>query len=270
MEPIPQITPIPPVSSSDNRYNGTRLPVLRIDAVTVTRNLPPSVSSVGTASVVKSSLSRPTIEMPTASLDYPDVIDVPDSSNFEVATDKTPSNDKGKKSKAGDDGANKAKALTPQLPPAIIQPQPPAVLYTNQSLPSLTAAPAAPPAAQPVAVAPQPSATPTGATVTLPLLGTLPLPSKENVALASTTAVTATFVAVLGKAAFEASLEGAKPLLRMLAIRYKKMRKRDLSDDELQLEFAFAAKRKGKRTFGEILKDTKEYFSENFFEDLIG
>ena len=108
--------------------------------------------------------------------------------------------------------------------------------------------------------------------VTLPFVGTMPLPSKEAMAIATTTAVAATFVAVLGKAAFEASLEGIRPVLRLLLIRYKKLRNRDLSEAELQLEFAFEMdkKRKGKRTFGQAMADLRDYLRENFLEDLIG
>ena len=277
MDPIPQISPIPAVSVSDNRYNGTRLPVLRIDPVTVTRDLPPSVSatgaSTGRSTQAPTTASRPGLDVPAPGLEYPE-LNVPTQAEFNAVSDKNEKgNSKDNKSKTEDDSA-KARELSNKLPPpAIIQPVPRDPQLTSQPFPTFTSLAPASPGALPAAAPPKSAATTTattGATVNLPLLGTVPLPSKESMALASTTAVTATFVAVMGKAAFEASLEGIKPILRLLAIRYKKLRKRELNVEEIQLEFSFAMKKKGKRTIGEMLKDIKEYFSENFFDDLIG
>jgi hypothetical protein len=277
VDPIPQITPIPSVSVSVNRYNGTRLPVLRIEPVTVTRDLPPSVSAAGPSSgrslgQAPSPASRPGLDVPAPGLEYPE-LNVPTQAEFNAVSGNNEKNNNKENKKNTADETAKARELSNKLPPppAITPPLPRDQLTTSQSYPALTVptSPAAQPAAPPPKSATTTTAT-TGATVNLPLLGTVPLPSKESMALASTTAVTATFVAVLGKAAFEASLEGIKPILRLLAIRYKKMRKRELNVEEVQLEFSFAMKRKGKRTLGEMLKDIKEYFSENFFDDLIG
>ena len=252
-------------------YAGNRLPVLKIDAVTVTSDLPPTVSAPARSGTRpepdNASLSRPSVEIPSLKIDYPVIRDFPTQGDF--VEEARPDANNSKNNKKSDDDTSKSRELSSKLPPnAQLQQlfRPP--ISTLQAGGNLQLQ--AKPQEAPAAVVPPVQAEPKAATLTLPLLGTFPLPSKENVALASTTAVTATFVAVLGKAAFEASLEGIKPLLRLMAIRYKKMRNRDLSDQELQMEFSFEMKRKGKRTFAQSMGDLRDYFKDNFFDDLIG
>ncbi len=247
---------------------GSRLPVLKIDAVSVTRDLPPSLSAPEPSSNREyrpAPLSRPTVDVPKSpQLDYP-VYTLPTQGEFAEAAE--PSSNKSNDKKASDKDTANARELSSKLPPtgAIQQLFRPPTPLLQEGFRPLAATNNALPAPAPVAKPEAPAAS-----VTLPLVGTIPLPSRESVALASTTAVTATFVAVLGKAAFESSLEGIKPLLRIAAIRYKKMRNRDLSDQELQMEFSFEMKQKGKRTFAQSMGDLRDYFRDNFFDDLIG
>ena len=250
-------------------YAGNRLPVLKIDAVAITSDLPPTVSSQVTSATRpepgNASLSRPSVQIPSLKIDYPVIDRLPIAGEF--IEQEEPDSNNSKNNKKSDDDASKARDQSSKLPLSQLQQQAPQPIATNQAGANsqLQAKPQQAPAA-PIQAQVEPKA----ATVTLPFLGTIPLPSKENVALASTTAVTATFVAVLGKAVFEASLEGIKPLLRIAAIRYKKMRNRDLTNQELQTEFSFEMKRKGKRTFAQSLGDLRDYFRQNFFDDLIG
>ena len=269
MEPVPQVLRFTPLPAS-RAQPAVRVPVLKIDPVTVTRDLPPSVTTPSAATgrlVINGATgTRPTIEVPGVELDYP-VVNVPTQEEFDAAVNQN----KGNQNQESSGDTAKARELSARLPNTGALQQ---VLYRPQLLrqqegfgtgltlqqPSAPAAPA--PKAEQLA---SPS-------VTLPFVGTMPLPSKEAMAIATTTAVAATFVAVLGKAAFEASLEGIRPVLRLLLIRYKKLRNRDLSEAELQLEFAFEMdkKRKGKRTFGQAMADLRDYLRENFLEDLIG
>lgn len=268
MEPVPQVLRFTPLPAS-RAQPAVRVPVLKIDPITVTRDLPPSVTTpssvTGRPGIIGATGTRPTIEVPGVELDYP-VVNVPTQEEFDAAVNQN----KGNQNQESSQDTAKARELSARLPNTGALQQ---VLYRPQLLQQqgignrLTlqqpAAPAAPaPKAEQLA---SPS-------VTLPFVGTMPLPSKEAMAIATTTAVAATFVAVLGKAAFEASLEGIRPVLRLLLIRYKKLRNRDLSEAELQLEFAFELdkKRKGKRTFGQAMADLRDYLRENFLEDLIG
>lgn len=273
MSPLPRVqagqtinpVTIDPVAATSE----VRLPVLKIKGITVTRDLPASVTDPGTrTSPVKPSgqtLTRPTLDVPAYTLDYP-VIDAPTQEEFDAAVN---ANNRNSRNDSGDE-TTKARELSNKIPtPAILQQviRPlPQLQLDGRGLGIVPAAPVAPKAPQPTAQQSE------GASVTLPLLGTMPLPSKESVALATTTAVAATFVAVLGKAAIEASLEGFRPALRILLIRYKKLRSKELSDQERQLEFAFhlEKKHKAKRTFRQGLADLRDYFRENFLEDLIG
>ena len=239
---------------------------MRINAVTVTRDLPPTVSAVGPTAGATSqgptTLARPTIDVPGIDLDYP-VVNAPTEEEFDAAVN---SNTNQKKKDTGDETA-KARELSAKLPsPAVLKPQAPALLSQLDQAGQRATLPALPPVA---AKGPQPAAT-TSATISLPLLGTMPLPSKEALTLASTTAVTATFVAVLGKAALETSLERLKPAARMLKIGVKKMRSGQLTHEEQQLDFAFNLKNKDKRGIGGFFGDIRDYLKKNFFDHLVG
>jgi hypothetical protein len=269
MEPVPQVLRLTPIPAS-RAQPAVRVQVLKIDPVTVTRDLPPSVTTPSAATgplVINGATgARPTIEVPGVELDYP-MVNVPTQEEFDAAVNQN----KGNQNKESSEDAAKARELSARLPNTGALQQ---VLYRPQLLQQqdfgtgLTLQQPAAPVATPAPKAEQPASP----SVTLPFVGTMPLPSKEAMAIATTTAVAATFVAVLGKAAFEASLEGIRPVLRLLLIRYKKLRNRDLSESELQLEFAFEMdkKRKGKRTFGQAIADLKDYLRDNFLEDLIG
>jgi hypothetical protein len=193
-------------------------------------------------------------------------VNAPTEEEFDAAVNSKTNQ---KKKDTGDETA-KARELSTKLPmPAVLKQQAPALLSQLDQAGQRASLPL--PAALPVAAAkaPQPAPT-TSATISLPLLGTMPLPSKEALTLASTTAVTATFVAVLGKAALETSLEGLKPAVRLLAIRVKKMRSGELTHEEQQLDFAFNLKNKDKRGIGGFFRDIRDYLKNNFFDDLVG
>lgn len=270
VEPIPQIVPIPQVVGPSNRYDGVRLPVLRIDAAAVTRQLPPSVSAPEATSGQRfPSLARPVVDVPQIGLDYPE-INVPTKDEFDAAASASQGGGQGKAKDAGSDNSA-ARELTGKFTPSAVPVPPAPVVQTPAIIPSLPGGLTVPDPPQ----APTPAATPPtsaseNGSVTLPFIGTVPLPSQESIALASTTAVTATFVAVMGKAVFEASLDGLKPLIRLMAIRIKKMRKKNLTVEEIQLEFALTRKQKGRPGIGQRLSDLKQYMNDHFFDDLVG
>ena len=269
MSEIPKIQAgVSPVGSS-GRIQGTQS--LRLNVIVgppVTRSLPISLSAkqAGQQNAgVSTGLTaiKPTIDVPGVDIEYP-VVDAPTQEEFDAAV-----NSNGGEKKSEDSGdASKAKALSNNLPlpQQLIQNQAPQrdsgdnkpVVNKN----GLTATLPDPNAQKPNATV--------AAQVTLPFFGSIPMPSKEAMALASTTAVTATMVAVVGKAAVEASIEAIKPLLKVAVIRFKKLTSSSLSDEELQLEFAYVMESKKSVTIKDKFKNFLLFVKDNFFDVMLG
>lgn len=269
MAPIPNVNVnIVPTVTTSPAQPPARFLIRRIDGVTVTRQLPATISAREAASggnrTPGSALMPPTIEVPGVDLDYP-VVDVPTQAEFDEAVkNNSPKKDK---SDTSDEEA-KAKDLAAR-PPA------PAVLQAITPVNPLVQADALP--INPANIA-APTTTPgdqgnnTANTnqVTLPFLGTVPMPSKEALTLASTTAVTATFVAVLGKAGLEASMEGMKPLARIAIIRVKKLMSGELTHTERQLDFAHQLTKKNQNGPHSFVGDFLDYVKKHTIPDLLG
>jgi len=266
---IPKINVGTSSATSIGRIQAVQSPgIKRIDGSPVTRSLPIPVfgKQVGkdTSASTGLSLIKPTIDVPGIEIDYP-VIDAPTQQEFDAAV-----NSNGGEKNSGDSGdASKARSISNNLPL-------PQQLVQNQAAPrengENTAAlnknglTATLPNPNPIAQLPTAEV---GAQVTLPLLGTIPLPSKEAMALASTTAVTATMVAVLGKAAIEAGIEGIKPLLRVAAIRFKKLTSKSLTDEELQLDFAHTLETRKSVTIKDKIVNLGKFVKDNFFDVML-
>ena len=267
MAEIPKINVSTSSATSIGRIQAVQSPgIKRIDGSPVTRSLPITVSGkqVGkdTSASTGLSLIKPTIDVPGIEIDYP-VIDAPTQEEFDAAV-----NSNGGEKNSEDSGdASKAKAISNNLPL-------PQQLVQNQAAPRENGENTAAlnknglTATLPNPIRQQPTAE-VGAQVTLPLLGTIPLPSKESMALASTTAVTATMVAVLGKAAIEAGIEGIKPLLRVAAIRFKKLTSKSLTDEELQLDFAHTLETRKNVTIKDKIVNLGKFVKDNFFDVML-
>jgi hypothetical protein len=264
---IPKINVGTSSATSIGRIQAVQSPgIKRIDGAPVTRTLPITVSAKqsgkDTSASTGLSIIKPTIDVPGVEIDYP-VVDAPTQEEFDAAV-----NSNGGEKKSEDSGdASKAKALSNNLPL-------PQQLVQNQALQRDSGATTAGLNKNGLTAAlpnlnPQPPTTEVGAQVTLPLLGTFPLPTKEAMALASTTAVTATMVAVLGKAGIEAGIEGIKPLLRVAAIRFKKLTSRSLTTEELQLDFAHAMEGRKNVTIKDKLANLGKFVKDNFFDVLL-
>jgi hypothetical protein len=268
MAPVPKVNVsiIPPVNASPTQATG-RFLIKRIDGLAVTRELPITVSARGAAiegnRTPGSSLMPPIIDVPAADIDYP-VVDVPTQAEFDEAVkNNAPKKDR---SENTDEEKTKAKDLAARPPaPGVVQ----AIQPVNPLLQANTAPINPGTTVPPAATQETTNNTATTNQVTLPFLGTVPLPSKEALTLASTTAVTATFVTVLGKAALESSMEGLKPLVRIAMIRAKKLFSGELSHEELQLDFAHQLTKKNQNPTLAFLGDCFDYVRNNIFGDLL-
>lgn len=94
--------------------------------------------------------------------------------------------------------------------------------------------------------------------VEVPIVGEVPIPPKEQVILAGTTAVAVTTATLGGKYFVEQMLKVLKPLVKQLILRGKKLLGREYSDYELQMAFAFDLQEKGMKKVAKALeKDRK-------------
>lgn len=98
---------------------------------------------------------------------------------------------------------------------------------------------------------------PISAEMQVPILGSVPIPTNKEVALAGTTAMAATAAALLGKSAVEFLLKFFKPIANQLYVRGKKLLSKDLTDYELQLFFAFEHQKKLDKLFKKEQKKQK-------------
>jgi len=107
----------------------------------------------------------------------------------------------------------------------------------------------------------QPSSTSTqigSPEIHVPILGTVPVPTNKEVALAGTTAMAATAAALLGKSAVDFLLKFFKPIVNQLFVRGKKLLNKDLTDYELQIFFAFEKDTQMKKVSKLLKKEQKK------------
>ncbi len=80
--------------------------------------------------------------------------------------------------------------------------------------------------------------------IEVPIIGEVPVPPKEQVILAGTTATASVAAAIIGKSMVEWMVGKMKPIVQQIFIRGKKLLNRDLTPYELQLYFAAELDRK--------------------------
>ena len=80
--------------------------------------------------------------------------------------------------------------------------------------------------------------------IEVPLIGQVPVPPKEQVILAGTTATASVAAALVGKSVVEWMVKKFKPVVERIFAQLNKMRKKDLTDYEIQLIFAYEHQKK--------------------------
>jgi hypothetical protein len=157
-------------------------------------------------------VDMPIINMPDTTIKYP-VIDVPTQEEFDAAV-------RAEQKKKEEEKEEKSRGL-PDTTPIIPQVQVPQestqdkiIKETNQS-------------------------TNLGVPVIeVPIIGEVPVPPKEQVILAGTTATASVAAALIGKSMVEWMVGKMKPIVQQIFIRGKKLLNKDLTPYELQLYFA--------------------------------
>ena len=94
--------------------------------------------------------------------------------------------------------------------------------------------------------------------IEVPLLGPIPVPPKEQVILAGTTATASVAAALIGKSMVEWMVSKMKPIIQQILIRGKKLLNRDLTPYELQLYFAAELDKKNLKLLKKEWKEEKK------------
>jgi hypothetical protein len=156
----------------------------------------------------------PIINMPDTTIKYP-VIDVPTQEEFDAAV-------RAERKKQEESQEEKSRGLpdtTPVIPQQLIQ----------QGVQS---------AQSPVQVENTPTTNLGVPVIEVPIIGEVPVPPKEQVILAGTTATASVAAALVGKSLVEWMVGKMKPIVQQIFVRGKKLLSKDLTPYELQLYFA--------------------------------
>lgn len=102
--------------------------------------------------------------------------------------------------------------------------------------------------------------------IEVPIIGEVPIPPKEQVILAGTTATASVAAALVGKSVVEWLVGKMKPIVQQIFVRGKKLLNRDLTPYELQVFFAFektaSLKKVNKLLKKEQKKDKQRQYKE--------
>ena len=177
-------------------------------------------------------LTLPVIDMPNPTLNYP-VIDVPTQEEFDAAV-------KAEQKKKEEEKEEKSRGL-PDSKPVLPQVQIP--VQNTQDNRNLSDQPPSNNLGVPV--------------IEVPLIGQVPVPPKEQVILAGTTATASVAAALVGKSVVEWLVKKFKPVVERIFAQLNKMRKKDLTEYEIQLIFAYEHQQKINKTLKKEQKKEK-------------
>ena len=94
--------------------------------------------------------------------------------------------------------------------------------------------------------------------IEVPIIGEVPIPPKEQVILAGTTATASVAAALIGKSMVEWMVGKMKPIVQQIFIRGKKLLNKDLTDYELQLYFTSELDKKNLKLLKKEWKEEKK------------
>jgi hypothetical protein len=100
--------------------------------------------------------------------------------------------------------------------------------------------------------------------IEVPIVGEVPIPPKEQVILAGTTATASVAAALVGKSLVEWMVNKMKPIVQQIFVRGKKLLSRDLTPYELQVYFAFEKSASLKKVNKLLKKEQKSEKKEQY------
>ena len=190
--------------------------------------LPPSIRT----------LQKPVVEVPSANLPYYEQLDVPTMEQWKQMVEGQNTQEEKKEEEQIKD-RQIPPPPTPQLPPVVQNSQDNRII--SDDTPTNTNNLGVP-------------------VIEVPLIGEVPIPPKEQVLLAGTTATASVAAAIVGKSLVEWMVGKMKPIVQQVYVQVKKRLHRDLTPYELQVDFAaeLGLKKKLVKSFQKELKKKKQ------------
>jgi hypothetical protein len=233
-----------PNINANNQINANGIPVIGINnGPSIIPTISPPVIQQTQQSVI-TNLEVPIFRFTDPSFKYP-TLRVPTQAEFDEAV-------RAEKKAQEDEKAEKSRGL-PDAPvpfiPQIVVPPP------TQEVPNVQT--------PPVELLKPETGIPI---IEVPILGPIPVPPKEQVILAGTTATASVAAALVGKSVVEWLVAKMKPIVKQIFVRGKKLLNRDLTPYELQIFFAFEKEDKLKKVAKLLKKEQKAEKLKQFKE----
>ena len=229
--------PIDPISNTNGianiKNNANIIPKVGVEGPSIIPTIDPPVVYAAPPPVSRG-LTLPVFTAPDPSIKYP-VIDVPTQEEFDAAV-------KAEKQKQEEEREEKSRGL-PDSKPIAPQVQVPVVdKQDNRNISDDT------PANNNLGVP----------VIEVPIVGEVPVPPKEQVILAGTTATASVAAALIGKSLVEWMVNKMKPIVQQIFVRGKKLLSRDLTPYETQIFFAFEKSQSLKKVNKLLKKEQKK------------
>jgi len=213
--------PIDPVNNANQitniGVNANQVGNIGIGGPPIIPTINPPVTKSVTVPVVRG-MELPVILMPDTRIKYP-TIDVPTQEEFDAAVKEEQKKQEKEEEKDKPRGLPDTKPVIPQIQVPLQETQ------NNQNDADLV---------------PTNTNTNLGVPVIeVPIIGEVPVPPKEQVILAGTTATASVAAALVGKSLVEWMVAKMKPIVQQIFVRGKKLLNRDLTPYETQIFFAF-------------------------------
>ena len=184
----------------------------------------------------------PIINMPDTTIKYP-VIDVPTQEEFDAAV-------RAEQKKKEEEKEEKTRGL-PDTQPVLPQVQVP--IQNNQDNQNI------------LDQSTHNQSTNLGVPIIeVPIIGEVPVPPKEQVILAGTTATASVAAAIVGKSLVEWMVGKMKPIVQQIFVRGKKLLNKDLTPYETQVYFAFEKSTSMKKVNKLLKKEQKTEKKEQY------
>ena len=228
---------IPTINTSgigNIKTNPNSIPNVGVVQNSIVPSLAPPVV-VETQQPIIRGLAIPIIQAPNTTVPYP-IINVPTQEEFDAAV-------RAEKKAQEDEKQEKSRGL-PDSPPPILPPQIQQVLPQENKSSEDAILPVNTNLGVPV--------------IEVPFIGQVPIPPREQVILAGTTATASVAAALLGKSLVEWMVAKMRPIIHQILIRGKKLLNRDLTTYELQLYFAAELDKKNLNLLKKEWKEEKK------------
>ena len=216
------------------KNNTNQIPNVGIVGNSIVPSLEPPVVTSTPQPLIRS-LELPVFQAPDTSLKYP-IINVPTQEEFDAAV-------RAEKKAQEDEKQEKSRGL-PDSPPPILPPQIQQVLPQENKSSEDAILPVNTNLGVPV--------------IEVPFIGQVPIPPREQVILAGTTATASVAAALIGKSLVEWMVKRLQPVIQQILIRGKKLLNRDLTPYELQLYFAAELDKKNLKLLKKEQKKSKQ------------